>query len=126
MTGIYDGVTNGVSFPAFWALSPYSWTSAYGNQMQFNVMNMSIPPQIAFMAQNCMNPSFWSYYNYSMMSNPYIFSSNSNPAYQTIDPQTLQNAYQNAYNSTMEAKDILLGTNIAAIVFSDKIEIVNI
>ena len=30
------------------------------------------------------------------------------------------------YNSTMEAKDILLGTNIAAIVFSDKIEIVNI
>lgn len=103
MTGIYDGVTNGVSFPAFWALSPYSWTSAYGNQMQFNVMNMSIPPQIAFMAQNCMNPSFWSYYNYSMMSNPYIFSSNSNPAYQTIDPQTLQNAYQNAYNSTMEA-----------------------
>lgn len=100
---IYDGVTNGVSFPAFWALSPYSWTSAYGNQMQFNVMNMSIPPQIAFMAQNCMNPSFWSYYNYSMMSNPYIFSSNSNPAYQTIDPQTLQNAYQNAYNSTMEA-----------------------
>lgn len=103
MTGIYDGVTNGVSFPAFWALSPYSWTSAYGNQMQFNVMNMSIPPQIAFMAQNCMNPSFWSYYNYSMMSNPYIFSSSSNPAYQTIDPQTLQNAYQNAYNSTMEA-----------------------
>ena len=100
---IYDGVTNGVSFPAFWALSPYSWTSAYGNQMQFNVMNMSIPPQIAFMAQNCMNPSFWSYYNYSMMSNPYIFSSNSNPAYQTIDPKTLQNAYQNAYNSTMEA-----------------------
>ena len=100
---IYDGVTNGVSFPAFWALSPYSWTTAYGNQMQFNVMNMSIPPQIAFMAQNCMNPSFWSYYNYSMMSNPYIFSSNSNPAYQTIDPQTLQNAYQNAYNSTMEA-----------------------
>lgn len=30
------------------------------------------------------------------------------------------------YNSTMEAKDILLGTNNAAIVFSDKIEIVNI
>ena len=30
------------------------------------------------------------------------------------------------YNSSMEAKDILLGDNIAAIVFSDKIEIVNL
>lgn len=30
------------------------------------------------------------------------------------------------YNSSMEAKDILLGENLAAIVFSDKIEIVNL
>ena len=59
-----NGVSNQfISFPAFWALSPYSWTSMYGGRMQFNVMDTTIPENIAYMAQNCLNPFFWAMYN---------------------------------------------------------------
>lgn len=54
-----DSLIVSMNIPAYWALQPYSWTSYYGGQTQANVMNMDIPPFMAYMAQNSLNPFFW-------------------------------------------------------------------
>lgn len=96
-----NGVTNLPSLPAFYALSPYSWTSGYGGEMQFNIMDTSYPPNIAYMAQNCMNPMFWMMYNTNLMMNPFTFSQCNVP--QTISPMALQSAYMQGYNTMTQA-----------------------
>lgn len=98
-----NGVTNIPSIPAFWALSPYSWTSRYGGEMQFNVMNTGISPDTAYMAQNCLNPFYWGMYNRSFITSPCSFSGCNNPAYQTIDPATLNAAYERGRSMMREA-----------------------
>lgn len=89
----FNGVTNIPNMVAFNFLKPWSWTSNWGNELQFNYQDINIPPQIAYMAQNAMNPSFWASYNLSTTSQP-IYMYNQNDA---MTQMSLNNAYQQGY-----------------------------
>lgn len=90
---MFNGVTNIPNMVAFNFLKPWSWTSNYGNQIQFNYQNMEVPPQIAYMAQNAMNPMFWANYNLAITSQP-IMPFNQTDA---MTQQSINNAYQQGF-----------------------------
>ena len=90
---MFNGVTNIPNMVAFNFLKPWSWTSNWGNQIQFNYQDMDVPPQIAYMAQNALNPNFWANYNLSYTSQP-IMTFNNNDA---MNQQAINNAYQQGY-----------------------------
>lgn len=89
----FNGVTNIPNMVAFNFLKPWSWSSNWGNQIQFNYQDMDVPPQIAYMAQNAMNPTFWANYNLSYTSQP-IMPFNQTDA---MNQQAINNAYQQGY-----------------------------
>lgn len=89
----FNGVTNIPNMVAFNFLKPWSWTSNWGNELQFNYQDINIPPQIAYMAQNAMNPSFWANYNVATTSQP-IYMYNQNDA---MTQASINNAYQQGY-----------------------------
>lgn len=90
---MFNGVTNIPNMVAFNFLKPWSWTSNYGNQIQFNYQDMDVPPQIAYMAQNAMNPTFWANYNLMTSMQPILpFTAND-----FTNQQAINNAYQQGY-----------------------------
>ena len=90
---MFNGVTNIPNMVAFNFLKPWSWTSNYGNQIQFNYQDMDVPPQIAYMAQNAMNPAFWANYNLMTSMQPILpFTSND-----FTNQQAINNSYQQGY-----------------------------
>lgn len=112
---MFNGVTQVPNMVAFNALYPYSWVSNYGNQLQFNIMNTDVPPQMAYMAQNAINPSFWAMYNLSMSSMP-VMPFNQNDM---INQQALQNSYNQGFQlgETLKFNNDVqqFGSNIAAL-----------
>ncbi len=112
---MFNGVTQVPNMVAFNALYPYSWVSNYGNQLQFNIMNTDIPPQMAYMAQNAMNPFFWANYNLAMSSMP-IMPFNYNDM---LNQQALQNSYNQGamLGETLKFNNDVqqFGSNIAAL-----------
>ena len=118
-----NGVSNQfISFPAFWSLSPYSWTSMYGGRMQFNVMDTTIPNNIAYMAQNCLNPFFWAMYNRQYATTPSIMEGGGVGG-STLSQEDLNAAYQNGYNTMKQQLELgfiqsdftIIGNNIATV-----------
>lgn len=90
---MFNGVTNIPNMVAFNFLKPWSWTSNYGNQIQFNYQDMDVPPQIAYMAQNAMNPAFWANYNLMTSMQPILpFTLND-----FTNQQAINNSYQQGY-----------------------------
>lgn len=90
---MFQGVTNMPNLVAFNALYPWSWTSNYGNQLQFNYQNIDVPRDVAYMAQNAMNPAFWANYNLGFSMQP-IMPFNNNDA---KNQQAINNAYNQGY-----------------------------
>lgn len=85
---MFNGVTLMPNMVAFQALHPWSWTSNYGNQVQFNYQDIDVHPQVAYMAQNAMDPSFWANYNLNFSLQP-IMPFNINDA---KNQQAIENA----------------------------------
>lgn len=109
---MFNGVTLMPNMVAFQALYPWSWTSNYGNQTQFNVQNLDVPPQTAYFAQNCMSPSFWADYNLGITSQPFMpFNINDAKNQQALEMaynqgQALGESLKFKGNIELTAKDI--------------------
>jgi len=90
---MFQGVTNMPNLVAFNSLYPWSWTSNYGDSIQFNVMSTDIPADVAYRAQNCINPGYWGWRNLAITSMP-IWQPTQNDY---LTQLSLHNAYNQGY-----------------------------
>lgn len=90
---MFNGVTNIPNMVAFNFLKPWSWTSNYGNELQFNYQNIDVPADVAYAASQALNPVFWANYNLAYTSQPIMPFT----ATDTMNQQAINNAYQQGY-----------------------------